>query len=97
MTPTHPQEDLGFTASDLQWVVNAYAIAFGGLLLLGGRVAAIMRVWQWRDPDSNRGHHDFQMPLVAMFSGRKVLETSIITVSRRRGMDSRSLRSFGAR
>ena len=32
--------DLGFTsASDLQWVVNAYTLTFGGLLLLGGRLA----------------------------------------------------------
>ena len=32
------QEDLGFTASGLAWVVNAYLIAFGGLLLLAGRL-----------------------------------------------------------
>jgi EmrB/QacA subfamily drug resistance transporter/deazaflavin-dependent oxidoreductase (nitroreductase family) len=31
------QRDLHFAATDLEWVVNAYAIAFGGLLLLGGR------------------------------------------------------------
>ena len=31
------QRALSFTATDLEWVVNAYAIAFGGLLLLGGR------------------------------------------------------------
>jgi EmrB/QacA subfamily drug resistance transporter len=31
------QHELGFAATDLEWVVNAYAIAFGGLLLLGGR------------------------------------------------------------
>ena len=31
------QRALHFTAPDLEWVVNAYAIAFGGLLLLGGR------------------------------------------------------------
>jgi EmrB/QacA subfamily drug resistance transporter len=36
------QEELGFAPSDLQWVVNAYAIAFGGLLLLGGRVADLL-------------------------------------------------------
>ncbi|HEV2786341.1 MAG TPA: MFS transporter [Solirubrobacteraceae bacterium] len=36
------QEDLGFSASDLQWVVNAYVIAFGGLLLLGGRAADLL-------------------------------------------------------
>jgi EmrB/QacA subfamily drug resistance transporter len=31
------QDDLGFSQSDLAWVVNAYLIAFGGLLLLAGR------------------------------------------------------------
>jgi EmrB/QacA subfamily drug resistance transporter len=36
------QEDLGFAPSDLQWVVNAYVIAFGGLLLLGGRVSDLL-------------------------------------------------------
>ncbi|MET9390026.1 MFS transporter [Streptomyces sp. NPDC006624] len=30
-------ENLGFGAQDLQWVVSAYAVAFGGFLLLGGR------------------------------------------------------------
>lgn len=36
------QDDLGFSSSQLQWVVNAYVIAFGGLLLLGGRVADLL-------------------------------------------------------
>ncbi|MEO3781954.1 MFS transporter [Actinocorallia sp. B10E7] len=31
------QTDLGMSASGLAWVVNSYALAFGGLLLLGGR------------------------------------------------------------
>ncbi len=31
--------DLGFSASGLQWVFNAYVVAFGGLLLLGGRLS----------------------------------------------------------
>jgi EmrB/QacA subfamily drug resistance transporter len=31
------QDDLGFSQSSLAWVVNAYLIAFGGLLLLAGR------------------------------------------------------------
>lgn len=31
--------DLGLTASGLQWVVNAYSIAFAGFMLLGGRAA----------------------------------------------------------
>ena len=33
----HIQTALGFSNSGLEWVVNAYALAFGGLLLLGGR------------------------------------------------------------
>jgi EmrB/QacA subfamily drug resistance transporter len=31
--------DLGFSESSLQWVVNAYTLAFGGFLMLGGRAA----------------------------------------------------------
>ena len=31
------QTDLAFSADGLQWVVNGYTLAFGGLLLLGGR------------------------------------------------------------
>ena len=34
--------DLGFTAGDLSWVFNAYVIAFGGLLLLGGRLSDLL-------------------------------------------------------
>src|SRR6267154_5713907 len=33
----HVQNALGFSGTNLEWVVNAYALAFGGLLLLGGR------------------------------------------------------------
>src|SRR3954453_144907 len=36
------QKDLGFTQSSLAWVVNAYLIAFGGLLLLAGRFGDIL-------------------------------------------------------
>ena len=36
------QEDLGFSQSSLAWVVNAYLIAFGGLLLLAGRVGDLV-------------------------------------------------------
>jgi EmrB/QacA subfamily drug resistance transporter len=32
------QRDLGFSADDRQWVITAYALAFGSLLLLGGRI-----------------------------------------------------------
>jgi MFS family permease len=37
------QDDLGFSQSDLAWVVNAYLIAFGGLLLLAGRLGDLSR------------------------------------------------------
>ncbi|MFJ9627360.1 MFS transporter [Streptomyces sp. NPDC091280] len=33
------QKDLGFSDGDRQWIVTAYALAFGSLLLLGGRIA----------------------------------------------------------
>src|SRR3989475_8693599 len=36
------QRDLGFTQSGLAWVINAYLIAFGGLLLLAGRVGDLV-------------------------------------------------------
>jgi EmrB/QacA subfamily drug resistance transporter len=36
------QADLGFSEQDLQWVLSAYALAFGGLLLLGGRAADLL-------------------------------------------------------
>jgi EmrB/QacA subfamily drug resistance transporter len=36
------QDDLGFSPSSLAWVVNAYLIAFGGLLLLAGRMGDLI-------------------------------------------------------
>jgi EmrB/QacA subfamily drug resistance transporter len=36
------QVDLGFSQRNLQWVVSAYALTFGGLLLLGGRAADLL-------------------------------------------------------
>ncbi|MCX5141756.1 MFS transporter [Streptomyces sp. NBC_00338] len=36
------QNDLGFTPGGLSWVVNAYLIAFGGLLLLSGRLGDLI-------------------------------------------------------
>jgi EmrB/QacA subfamily drug resistance transporter len=36
------QSDLGFTQTNLAWVVNAYLIAFGGLLLLAGRLGDLV-------------------------------------------------------
>jgi EmrB/QacA subfamily drug resistance transporter len=36
------KDDLGFSQSNLAWVVNAYLIAFGGLLLLSGRIGDLV-------------------------------------------------------
>src|SRR5580700_1473247 len=36
------QRDLGFSIADRQWVVTAYSLAFGGLLLLGGRLSDLL-------------------------------------------------------
>ena len=40
------QQDLGFSDDGRQWVITAYALAFGSLLLLGGRIADLFgRKW----------------------------------------------------
>src|ERR1051325_11356588 len=36
------KSDLGFSDTGLQWVITAYAILFGGTLLLGGRLADLL-------------------------------------------------------
>src|SRR3954454_8037340 len=36
------QQDLGFSPQGLSWVFNAYVVAFGGLLLLGGRLSDLL-------------------------------------------------------
>jgi EmrB/QacA subfamily drug resistance transporter len=36
------QTDLGFSQENLQWVISAYALVFGGFLLLGGRAADLL-------------------------------------------------------
>ena len=36
------QVDLGFSPENLQWVISAYALVFGGFLLLGGRAADLL-------------------------------------------------------
>jgi EmrB/QacA subfamily drug resistance transporter len=38
----HVRDDLGFSATALSWVQNAYTLAFGGLLLLGARVGDLL-------------------------------------------------------
>src|SRR5690242_20771172 len=36
------KNDLGFSQQNLQWVISAYALFFGGFLLLGGRAADLL-------------------------------------------------------
>ena len=38
----HIRADLGFSTANLTWVINAYTLAFGGLLLLGGRAGDLL-------------------------------------------------------
>src|SRR5437868_131184 len=38
----HIQRALGFSGSGLEWVITAYAVTFGGLMLLGGRAGDIL-------------------------------------------------------
>jgi EmrB/QacA subfamily drug resistance transporter len=38
----HIQTALGFSSTNLEWIVNAYALTFGGLLLLGGRAGDLL-------------------------------------------------------
>ena len=39
------QADLAFSDADRQWVITAYSLAFGALILLGGRVSDQWEVW----------------------------------------------------
>jgi EmrB/QacA subfamily drug resistance transporter len=55
------QKDLGFSQSGLAWVVNAYLIAFGGLLLLAGRVGDLL------------GRRRVYLVGLAIFTGASVL------------------------
>src|SRR5215216_1433745 len=50
------REDLGFSEESLAWVVNAYLLTFGGLLLLGGRLGDLL------------GHRDIFLAGVALFT-----------------------------
>lgn len=55
------QDDLGFSQANLAWVVNAYLIAFGGLLLLGGRIGDLI------------GHRRIFLVGLAVFTGASLL------------------------
>jgi MFS family permease len=40
------QRDLGFSPAGVAWVVNAYLVAFAGLLLLAGRLGDLIGAWR---------------------------------------------------
>src|SRR3954467_14286087 len=40
------QRDLGFSPAGVSWVVNAYLVAFAGLLLLAGRLGDLIGAWR---------------------------------------------------
>src|SRR3954469_13637242 len=76
------QTDLGFSQENLQWVISAYALLFGGFLLLGGRAADLLG-----------RRHVFLVGLVvftaaSLFSGLAWSEGSLIV--------ARGLQGFGA-
>src|SRR5260370_414031 len=51
----HIQRALGFSGTNLEWVVNAYALTFGGLLLLGeGQRVGVDHPFQAGDRKSTR-------------------------------------------
>ncbi|MBB5780793.1 MFS transporter [Nonomuraea jabiensis] len=55
------EDELGFAAADLSWVVNAYMVPFGGFLLLGGRLGDLF------------GHRRILMGGVALFTGASLV------------------------
>ena len=50
------QNDLGFSQNRLAWVVNAYLITFGGLLLLAGRIGDLIVVARSESPGARSAH-----------------------------------------
>jgi EmrB/QacA subfamily drug resistance transporter len=76
------QRNLGFSTSQLQWVVNAYALTFGGFLLLGGRAADLF------------GRRKIFVLGLAMFSGASL----VCALAPNQGMliGARALQGLGA-
>src|SRR5256885_15654314 len=74
------QVDLGFSQQNLQWVISAYALVFGGFLLLGGRAADLLG----RRPISLVGLVVFT--LASLFAGLAWSETSLIAARAVQGL-----------
>src|SRR5918997_209862 len=58
------QTDLEMSDSELQWIVNSYALVFGGFLLLGGRAGDLIGRRRRRRPRARRNPH--HLALVAV-------------------------------
>src|SRR5438270_13033338 len=71
------RRDLGFSAVDLQWVVNAYTLTFAGFLLLGGRASDLL---------GGRRVFVFGLPLFARASLLGGLAATQGMLSRARGL-----------
>src|SRR5881397_1846646 len=76
------QTDLGFSQENLQWVISAYALLFGGFLLLGGRAADLI------------GRRRVFLAGLVVFTGASVL--SGLAWSEGALIASRGLQGFGA-
>src|SRR5919204_3778221 len=76
------QTDLGFSQGNLQWVVSAYALLFGGFLLLGGRIADLI------------GRRRLFLTGLVVFTGASLL--SGVSWGEGALIGARSLQGFGA-
>jgi EmrB/QacA subfamily drug resistance transporter len=74
------QVDLGFSQQNLQWVISAYALVFGGFLLLGGRAADLLG----RRRNFLAGLSVFT--LASLFAGLAWSEASLITARALQGL-----------
>src|SRR4051812_25067139 len=84
------QVDLGFSEQNLQWVISAYALVFGGFLLLGGRAADLLgrrRVFL-------AGLVVFT--LASLFAGLAWSETSLISARVLQGLGAAGITPAGA-
>jgi predicted MFS family arabinose efflux permease len=77
------RSDLGFSQESLAWVVNAYLITFGGLLLLGGRLGDLL------------GHRRLFLAGVALFT----TASAVCGIASSQGMlvAARAVQGVGAR
>ena len=79
------RDDLGISVSELEWVVNAYALTFGVLLLSGGKLADLLG--RRRDLHRRPGHLHRRLALVRARRRRRVADRRPHRPGRRRRAD----------